>query len=1079
MITEILFVLILIFLAWDYYNEFQRSISLSKSILRIPQFISEAILDITWRDVRRIAISLLIIFIVYRNTEITAFTVTFILVISLLIPERFKLTEKAWTSFSPVLDSVQVLPSSQDLSMRFRSSLQSFKDGWKGFRRSLLSVVGLLMVVLVIDVSLLADELAREHQDESLTGQEQWPIYMNDPDTAADINRYAYKKLPPFSGPQVDSVTSFPSDADQKLQLDVQNVNGEDDNDGDLVTNFLDNDDDNDGIMDFMDFMFPMDFDEDRIDTCDEDIWFDNTTNMFCGPDWADLDDDGDGIPDYDEVSDGDPMTNIYDTNNDGIQESAGSASGSTAYLRIYHDTGADPSSMDITLFSVKPLASATGQWDCGGCESGIATGTHGAFQIDQSDGNWTYMFSTAMVPAQVATTTNIILSGATVPTGVLSSEAYDTTVPTGVLSDGTYSTSESTGVLTNGIYIRDNTSIISVDSVDATTAFIVGDKVYDNSERFVGTIEAVTATTIWFTGNLAVELSENEDLHRGQTYISVDSVDATTVFENGDRLYDSSGTVVGTIEAVSATQINLTGNLAISVSDNEDLHRGQTYIPVDSVDATTVYASGDRVYDSSGTLIGTIEAVTATQINLTGNLAISVPDNDNLNREKTIDGVSVRPGDMVLVKEQSDPSENGIYVASSESWRRVPIAIEPRDFTAGKYVWIEEGDTYSNQMLEITNSETTNSAPTTLSFTQFPGVWTDNFSIQHTDSSGQVSEYAVNLSISRLDDAPINPNPLSSPAPNKEDEWYAIEIPDNSHAVANLSVPSGSDYNLFLYGKRGNDIDSSRQDNGCPDFYSYGPLTVLGYEIISEDDLLCPMGTTHTGSDMMSKILYGSRKSLRVGFVVAFTTCFLGLVIGGVSGYFGRWVDEVIMRIADVFFAVPGLILAMAVVAAMNDVNDLGAIGMPDVKLDRLEKIMIALVFTGWPGYSRLIRGQVLYVKEHTYIEAAKSVGSGNFRILFRHVLPNAWAPMLVAVSLDIGGTILTAAGLSFIGLGADALSAEWGKMISDGRSFFPEHWWMVTFPGLAILITTLGFNLLGDGLRDVFDPKQRRSKT
>ncbi|MEE2625359.1 MAG: ABC transporter permease, partial [Candidatus Thermoplasmatota archaeon] len=369
--------------------------------------------------------------------------------------------------------------------------------------------------------------------------------------------------------------------------------------------------------------------------------------------------------------------------------------------------------------------------------------------------------------------------------------------------------------------------------------------------------------------------------------------------------------------------------------------------------------------------------------------------------------------------------------------------------------------------------------ALTSLSYTQFSGVWTDNFSIHHTDSSGQVSEYAVNFSISRLDDAPITPNPLSSPSPNKEDEWYAIEIPDNSHAGANLSVPSGSDYNLFLYGEMGNDIDSSRQDNGCPDFYSYGPLTVLGYEVISEDDLLCPMGTTHTGSDMMSKILYGSRKSLRVGFVVAFTTCFLGLVIGGVSGYFGRWVDEVIMRVADVFFAVPGLILAMAVVAAMNDVNDLGAIGMPDVKLDRLEKIMIALVFTGWPGYSRLIRGQVLYVKEHTYIEAARSVGSGHFRILFRHVLPNAWAPMLVAVSLDIGGTILTAAGLSFIGLGADALSAEWGKMISDGRSFFPEHWWMVTFPGLAILITTLGFNLLGDGLRDVFDPKQRRSKT
>jgi peptide/nickel transport system permease protein len=288
---------------------------------------------------------------------------------------------------------------------------------------------------------------------------------------------------------------------------------------------------------------------------------------------------------------------------------------------------------------------------------------------------------------------------------------------------------------------------------------------------------------------------------------------------------------------------------------------------------------------------------------------------------------------------------------------------------------------------------------------------------------------------------------------------------------AANLSVDSGSDYNLFLYTEDGADFDSSRLDNGCPDFYSYDWMPE-GYE-------LCPFGTTHTGSDMLSKILYGSRKSLRVGFTVALVTCFLGMVIGGISGYYGRWIDEVIMRIADVFFAVPGLILAMAVVAAMHNVHDLSAIGMPDVKLDRLEKIMIALVFTGWPGYSRLIRGQVLYVKEHTYVEAAKSVGSSDFRILFRHVLPNAWAPMIVAVSLDIGGTILTAAGLSFIGLGADALSAEWGKMISDGRAFFPTHWWMVTFPGIAILITTLGFNLLGDGLRDVFDPKQRRSKS
>ncbi|MBR79161.1 MAG: hypothetical protein CMA88_00015 [Euryarchaeota archaeon] len=144
--------------------------------------------------------------------------------------------------------------------------------------------------------------------------------------------------------------------------------------------------------------------------------------------------------------------------------------------------------------------------------------------------------------------------------------------------------------------------------------------------------------------------------------------------------------------------------------------------------------------------------------------------------------------------------------------------------------------------------------------------------------------------------------------------------------------------------------------------------------------------------------------------------------------------------------------------------------------EFDRLWKIQVALVFTGWPGYARLIRGQVLYVKEMTFVEAARSVGAPPGRIMFRHILPNAWAPLLVAFTLDIGGTILSASGLSFIGLGAPPLSAEWGRLVSDGRTYFPQAWWLVLFPGLAIAVTTLGFNLLGDGIRDVVDPKNRR---
>ena len=154
---------------------------------------------------------------------------------------------------------------------------------------------------------------------------------------------------------------------------------------------------------------------------------------------------------------------------------------------------------------------------------------------------------------------------------------------------------------------------------------------------------------------------------------------------------------------------------------------------------------------------------------------------------------------------------------------------------------------------------------------------------------------------------------------------------------------------------------------------------------------------------------------------------------------------------------------------------NDEGSITVIE-NFDRLWKIQIALVFTGWPGYARLIRGQVLYVKEMTFVEAARSVGAPSGRVMFRHILPNAWAPLLVAFTLDIGGTILSASGLSFIGLGAEPGAAEWGKLVSDGRAFFPMDKWLVFYPGMAILVTTLGFNLLGDGLRDVVDPKNRR---
>ena len=392
------------------------------------------------------------------------------------------------------------------------------------------------------------------------------------------------------------------------------------------------------------------------------------------------------------------------------------------------------------------------------------------------------------------------------------------------------------------------------------------------------------------------------------------------------------------------------------------------------------------------------------------------------------------------------------------------------------------------------------------------------------------------------------------------------------------------------------------------------------------ESHNICILGTNFEGHDVFSKILYGARISLKIGITVAFMTVTLGTIIGSISGYYGGRVDEFIMRMTDVFFAVPGLILAMAFVAVLTAIPRLAlpmelAVLIPllilislfrtkvdeitigEVKaqekggqsfttvlgiaslifaafyitdgywpnipfeesaegvsnsdlylrliilssililgfsiilaftkfnrevspkkvitelknsvslnnpfsfmtirtfllvgviyvlckslltidsewviikdFDRLWKIQVALIFTGWPGYARLIRGQVLYIREMTFVEAAKSVGAPSSRIMFKHILPNAWAPLLVAFTLDIGGTILSAAGLSFIGLGAEMHSAEWGRMVSDGRKWFLNEWWLVTFPGLAIAFTTLGFNLLGDGLRDVVDPRNRR---
>jgi peptide/nickel transport system permease protein len=246
-----------------------------------------------------------------------------------------------------------------------------------------------------------------------------------------------------------------------------------------------------------------------------------------------------------------------------------------------------------------------------------------------------------------------------------------------------------------------------------------------------------------------------------------------------------------------------------------------------------------------------------------------------------------------------------------------------------------------------------------------------------------------------------------------------------------------------------------------APWFAPYDPNAIDLKNVLAPPSGGHPFGTDPLGRDVLSRMIWGAGISLKVGFVATGIAILIGTILGALAGYYGRWVDAVIMRFVDIMLCFPSFFLILAVIAILEP---------------SIWNIMIVIGLTGWMGVTRLVRADFISLKERDFVQAARSVGAGDLRIIFLHILPNAMASVLVTATLGVAGAILTESALSFLGIGVQPPTPSWGNILTAGKDNIDIAWWLSFYPGLAILVTVLGYNLLGEGIRDALDPRLRR---